>query len=621
MIIYYGLNAYFYELAKIYTTSPKMDNHFKKLQIEDAKSTEIDPHQPISVVVRDSYHNITHVSYNEADIKRDNTSRRDLFKATIDEKHADEALRGKNVYLKKVALTDKNQLQCWREIMIGMEIKHDLIGRIVDNWIEIEDEKPVHAYYATLDIGGMSIKKLMRSRGFLKRTGRSAEITFQQFAKIAQDLITTLIILKKNSVLHRDIIVQNVLVHDLFGKDLENPGPRTELIDFGWAKKIKGGTKTNNVGTVASKVAPELSLKTADYTSLITKQPYSYPVEIFATGQVLAEIVELEDGFFKVFKAQCGITETGNPLIDDSIAATMFTLLAEKSDEIDVPSDQRYSPMTTPSDEQLEAMKKVNPTCIMPDPEPYRNKLERFLKINGKRQKQVETDSPSQKFLRNFWFRYLDHSKGWNDHRVDLAVDLIMKMLNYWPEHRPTCEELYNHAIFKEVDGSGEPILPPRQDAESVEIMVKLSGDKNFQMFQGNLANQNSKLFMKTKRESEHVESSGSSMFGTNATGSKTTIHTIVHVQEKIEFKNNVRFKPAEVIDKYQCIVDSKNEAFLNTVSIDDLNDHFGNCALNKISTNNDNQIDGHSVNAKWGSSQQNLEIPSEDGDKYWDLY
>ena len=91
--------------------------------------------------------------------------------------------------------------------------------------------------------------------------GQKAPISFFQFAKIAQDLITTLIILKKNAVLHRDIIIDNVLVHDLQGEDNENPGPRTELIDFGWSKRIVKATAAS-VGIVNGKLAPELSLNT-----------------------------------------------------------------------------------------------------------------------------------------------------------------------------------------------------------------------------------------------------------------------------------------------------------------------------------------------------------------------
>ena len=146
--------------------------------------------------------------------------------------------------------------------MIGLEIKHNLTFDIVDNWIEVQDGKPAYAYYATLDNGGVSLKKALRTPGMLRREkGKKAPISFFQFAKITQDLITTLIILKKNNVVHKDIIIDNVLVHDLQGEDNENPGPRTELIDFGWSKRIVKATAAS-VGIVNGKLAPELSLNT-----------------------------------------------------------------------------------------------------------------------------------------------------------------------------------------------------------------------------------------------------------------------------------------------------------------------------------------------------------------------
>ena len=160
----------------------------------------------------------------------------------------------------------------------------------------------------------------------------------------------------------------------------------------------------------------------------------------------------------------------------------------------------------------------------------------------------VESDSLSQKYLRNFWFRHLDPSKGWTPERIDMTVDLIMRMLNYWPDNRPTAEELYQHEIFKEKDDNGDPILPKRNDAEGIDNLVKLSNDQNFRAFQEKLAQSNkSKLFMKTKSSENH--------FDDNEEGPKTTIHEILTLEERIELRvgNNVRLKPIKpsaVVDK-----------------------------------------------------------------------
>ena len=115
------------------------------------------------ITVKQGYKDLKHV--NRVNNETFENSRRDLFEANINDKHPDKNLKGKKVYLKKISLNQKNQLQCWREMMIGLEIEHDLTNKIVDNWIEIQDGKPAYAYYATLDEGGVSLKQALRTRG------------------------------------------------------------------------------------------------------------------------------------------------------------------------------------------------------------------------------------------------------------------------------------------------------------------------------------------------------------------------------------------------------------------------------------------------------------------------
>ena len=71
--------------------------------------------------------------------------------------------------------------------------------------------------------------------------------------------------------MHRDIIIDNVLVHDLYGEDEENPGPRTELIDFGWARRI-GNYTMDDHGT--GKIAPEISLRVHPAPGLLLRFMY-----------------------------------------------------------------------------------------------------------------------------------------------------------------------------------------------------------------------------------------------------------------------------------------------------------------------------------------------------------
>jgi len=231
---------------------------YKQLHVNDNRTQE-----KIALYARTSYQNIIHINRvnNGSSI---NDTRRDVFSAEIDNNHPNEELRGKKVVLKKIALTRDNELQCWREIMIGIEIKHYLIGEIVDNWIEVCNDEAVNAYYVMLD-RGVSIKQALKTEGQLRRKpGQIAPIHFNQFLKIAHDLATTLIILKRNNVLHRDINISNILVHELNNMS----ELRTELIDFGWAKKIVDHTATTGVGT-AGKNAPEITFRNKNYKSKI----------------------------------------------------------------------------------------------------------------------------------------------------------------------------------------------------------------------------------------------------------------------------------------------------------------------------------------------------------------
>ena len=523
---------------------------YKLLTVNDNQSTT--PGEQISIYARKSYQNIVHVNKPNTD-SSPNSSRRDLFSADIDNTHSKGELRGKKVFLKKIGVTKENELQCWREMMIGIEMRKladingDLIGHIVDNWIEVIDDSAANVYYATLD-RGMSIKQALKTKGQLKKEpGQKAPIYFNQFLKIAHDLATTLIILKKNNILHRDINISNVLIHELNNMS----GLRTELIDFGWAKKIVDHTATAGVGT-AGKNAPEITFRNTTYKSRICAKPYSFPVDVYALGQTLIETLILDRGFLKIFAEQAGFLKTGNTSIDEGIGSTLFHFLAEKNNadpQISNANGSSYAPMADLDDEQKHNMIEVHYGCKMPLQSQQftelKEKLERFLDKNchGTRN---ETDSISQRFLRNFWFRHLDKDKGWSDARIDLVIDLVMRMLNYWPDERITCEQIYDHDIFKEIDQStGQLIITPRTKvgADNIGNMVTYAKDENFQKFRDLLAKQKSKLFIKTKYEQDFFTRQDN-------LSQRISIHTIEAIEEKVKFGNDYSYTHGEIITK-----------------------------------------------------------------------
>jgi len=530
---------------------------YKILTVNDNQSTT--PGEQITIYARTSYQNIVHVNKANTD-SSPNSSRRDLFSANIDNTHSNEELRGKKVFLKKIGITTENELQCWREMMIGIEMRKiaelngDLIGHIVDNWIEVINDSATNVYYATLD-RGTSIKQALKTKGQLKRE-KKALIHFNQFLKIAHDLATTLIILKKNNILHRDINVSNVLIHEFNNMS----GIRTELIDFGWAKKIVDHTKTAGVGT-AGKNAPEITFRNTTYKSKICAKPYSFPVDVYALGQTLVETLEMDRGFLKVFAKQAGFKKTGNPTIDESIGSTLFHFLAEKNDT----NASSYAPMSDLSDEKKYNMIQVHNACQMPlqneNFNELKRKLESFLEKNSHGTRK-ETDSISQRFLRNFWFRHLDKDKGWTDARIDLVIDLVMRMLNYWPDERITCEQMYDHAILKEMDeNTGQLIITPKTNvgADNIANMVTYAKDENFQQFRDQLANKKSKLFMKTKYEQEFSDNPSQ----------KISIHTIETIGEKVKFGNEYSYTYGEIITKVTEKAVIRDEAMTDEISAD----------------------------------------------------
>ena len=260
----------------------------------------------------------------------------------------------------------------------------------------------------------------------------------------------------------------------------------------------------------------------------------------------------MDRGFLKVFARQAGFETTGNTSIDEGFGSTLFHLLAKKEKLVtDSQSNEvissSYSPMSDLSPEQKGNMIRVHAGCVMPYGDKYKEKLERFLTKNSHGTLK-EGDSLSQRFLRNFWFRHLDKDKGWTDARIDLVINLVMRMLNYWPEDRITCEQIYNDAILKETDqNTGQLIITPKTDVNSknIENMVNLAGNENekFPQFLRDLAQQHSKVFIRTKYEQEF------SWMKPNL-GNKISIHTIEKVTEGIQFRDNF-YKYEEIYARY----------------------------------------------------------------------
>ena len=149
----------------------------------------------------------------------------------------------------------------------------------------------------------------------------------------------------------------------------------------------------------------------------------------------------------------------GNDRIDHAVPWSFFTLFCK---------EMNLKP------EQKENIKNVDYNCILPDSESYRNRLEKFLKvqIDAKRKKLTGKDlekfdkeinegskkkfSLAKRYIVYFWFRHLPYDLGWNRKNKEQVADLIISMIHYWPKSRKTAEELLQDDIFMKDGKSSE---------------------------------------------------------------------------------------------------------------------------------------------------------------------
>ena len=458
------------------TSIEEYTNNYKLLELHDPQTYD----KEFILFMKRGYDTVNHVSNLPMEGYEYDGIKRNRYSAVVNIDHPDEHLHGKKVFIKCIELSFMLEtalhMQAFREVMIGMQVHHPLINKIIDNWVVLEDGRPRKIYIVYEDLGGKSIKHTVRKGAFKRSRGTKCPVSLSQFLKIAQDCFTALIVLKKHGIVHRDLSTSNVLIHDINDPD----GPRCEIQDFAWPRKIFGPCDHVCHGP-NPKFAPEISLRSKDYTNKISENGYSYPSDIFSLAQTLCELLEYDEGFMKTFgKKIIRFQMTGNTRIDDIYSISFINFSANRrAEEYGGPNSKSYKPMGNPRDnytvteEQIEHMKVTDPHCQIPDHEKYQTRLEKFLGVNGKHGTLNEGDSIMERYLRNFWFRYLDHSKGWTDEARDLLVDMILKMLNYWPENRPTCEELYNHPIFQLSDKNGGKLLKNRTDIDDINYMIE----------------------------------------------------------------------------------------------------------------------------------------------------
>ena len=350
--------------------------------------------------------------------------------------------------------------------MCGTQLDYKNIVKIVDNWVVLNESGPERVFFVIENHGAESIRLLTRKEGKLKmitpkdKGGKiMSPLKFSSFLKIFQDILAALVVMKQQAILHRDIIMDNVVVDDINkGADLT-----ATLIDFGYAKQIVSEGMTVGVGSTIGKVAPEILLRLSRKQEgnkagpKVCQKPYDFQVDIYALGIMLLDLIEVKPtDFTDFFKTKVlGHKSTGNIRADQSYFATMFSYFC---DEYNL------------SEELKQHMLKPDPTVNFSKIDRAKDRMNKFIEHH--KSKGVNFGDENSSFSKKsvfYFMRHLQENLGWTEENKKLVADSILAMMNYWPDKRPTAEDLLfgpMSKLFEIQDANGETVLrdPKRSD-------------------------------------------------------------------------------------------------------------------------------------------------------------
>ena len=225
---------------------------------------------------------------------------------------ANDTVTKKPVHIKKIDIsedTSKSSLKhAWREMMLGFTLDNPNVAKIKDCWMvnkkNLDGGQEPETFFFVTDDYGQSLHQLGARELKRDREGSGiSKVSFQLWRKVALELVKTLVYLKSEGVIHRDIKLRNV-----FLSDYKNPeSTKVTLTDFAGARNVAGGNMTIGIDS-AGKAAPEVMLNNTDdlpkvcqkrivdpYTGrveYVNEAGYSYPVDVFSSGYLLLEMIQ-----------------------------------------------------------------------------------------------------------------------------------------------------------------------------------------------------------------------------------------------------------------------------------------------------------------------------------------
>ncbi len=127
-----------------------------------------------------------------------------------------------------------------RESWFLRQLQHPNIARLLHQYVSpnsapSKDDPRDPTIYFIQDDCGQTLQTYLRKRYIDSTVDNLRVVPVETIASILRDLLSALVYLQHRGVLHRDIKVDNVLVHGV------EPNVTAKLIDFGLAKKISVG--------------------------------------------------------------------------------------------------------------------------------------------------------------------------------------------------------------------------------------------------------------------------------------------------------------------------------------------------------------------------------------------